>query len=201
MIVEADRMSEVLVDAAERGDTEEMRRLLSAGHDIDARDGCGRTAAMAATHGNQPAALELLIKAGADLDLQDDMKDNPLLYAGAEGLLEILSLAIEAGADTRITNRYGGSALIPAAHHGYVEAIRMLLARSDVDVNHVNNPGWTALMEAVILGDGGSRHQEIVRLLLDHGADAGIADKEGVTPLQHARNKRFKEIARMLESA
>jgi ankyrin repeat protein len=194
-------MSNLLIDAAERGDAEEIRKRIAAGDHIDSRDNRGRTAAMAATHGNQPAALELLIRAGADLDIQDDMKDNPLLYAGAEGLLEILSLAIEAGADTRITNRYGGSALIPAAHHGHVEAVRMLLARSDVDVNHVNNPGWTALMEAVILSDGGSRHQEIVRLLLDHGADTAIADKEGVTPLQHARNKGFKEIVRMLESA
>jgi len=52
-----------------------------------------------------------------------------------------------------------------------------------VDVNHINNLGWTALLEAIVLSDGGLRHQQIVQLLLDHDADMTIADKDGVTPL------------------
>jgi len=52
-----------------------------------------------------------------------------------------------------------------------------------VDVNHINNLGWTALLEAIVLSDGGLRHQQIVQLLLDHAADVTIADKDGVTPL------------------
>jgi hypothetical protein len=52
------------------------------------------------------------------------------------------------------TNRYGGTALIPACHYGHVETVRLLLGTA-IDVDHVNNLGWTALLEAVILGDGG----------------------------------------------
>ena len=70
-----------------------------------------------------------------------------------------------------------------------------------MDVNHINNLGWTALLEAVVLSDGGPRHQQIVQLLIDHDADVTIADKDGVTPLQHAHKRGFAEIERMLAQA
>ena len=156
---------------------------------------------MAATHADQPQAVRLLIEAGADVNLQDDLRDNPFLYAGAEGLLEVLRLCIEAGADTRLTNRFGGTALIPAAHHGHVDAVRELLARTDVDVNHVNNLGWTALLEAIVLSDGGERHQRIIELLIAHGADVHVADRDGVTPVAHARARGQAAIVALLEQA
>lgn len=190
-----------LISAAERGDTAAVQRLLAAGAPIDARDARGRTAAMAATHGNRPETVRALIAAGADIDLQDSMRDNVLLYAGAEGLLEIARLAVAAGADTTITNRFVGTALIPAAERGHMEMVRGLLTTSAIDVNHVNNLGWTALLEAIVLSDGGPRHQEIVALLIAHGADVSLPDGEGVTPLQHARRRGYAAIARMLEQA
>ena len=124
-----------------------------------------------------------------------------LLYAGAEGLVDIIELAIDAGADTRLTNRFGGTALIPAADRGHVEAVQLLLEKSDVDIDHMNRLHWTALLEAVILGDGGKRHQEIVQLLIDHSADVSITDGDGVTSLQHAKNSGYKEMIDMLEKA
>lgn len=194
-------MKELLISAAERGDTAAVLRLLSAGAAIDARDARGRTALLAATHANQVTTAAALIDAGADINIRDDRKDNPLLYAGAEGLLDILRLLIAAGADTRITNRYGGTALIPAAERGHVAVVEELLAHSDVDVNHINNLGWTALLEAIVLSDGGPRHQQIVQLLIAHAADVNIPDKDGVTPLQHARQRGYAAIERMLAQA
>ena len=135
------------------------------------------------------------------MDLQDDRLDNPFLYAGAEGILDILKLANEAGADPAITNRYGGVALIPASERGHVETVRYLLDETDVDVDHVNRLGWTALLEAILLSDGGPRHQEIVRLLIEAGADLDLADKDGVKPLSHARARGQREIAATLEAA
>jgi len=128
------------------------------------------------------------------------IQDSPYLYAAAEGRLEILRLTLRAGADLTSTNRYGGTGLIPAAHHGHRDIVAELLA-TEIDVDHVNRPGWTALIEAVILGDGGPVYQDIVRLLLDAGAGAGIADKDGVTPLGHARQRGFTEIVALLEAA
>ena len=190
-----------LIDAAAAGDVAGITAALAAGADIDARDPLGRTALLTATIAGRTAAVEALVEAGADLDLQDDRLDNPFLYAGAEGLLDILRVVNEAGADPAITNRFGGTALIPASERGHVEVVRYLLAESDVDVDHVNRLGWTALLEAILLSDGGTRHQEIVALLIEHGADVDLADRDGVRPLAHARAKGFDEIAALLVEA
>ena len=174
---------------------------LASGAEVDARDDLGRTALLAATAADRPEAVKALLAAGADVDLQDEQLDNPFLYAGAEGLLDVLRLVNEAGADPAITNRYGGIALIPAAERGHVEVVRYLLTESDVDVDHVNRLGWTALLEAILLSDGGPRHQEIVALLIEAGADVDLADRDGVRPLAHARARGQARIATLLAEA
>jgi uncharacterized protein len=194
-------MNEKLIQAAEQGDTARVLELLQQGADINARDAQGRTPVMAATYGNRIEMVAALIKAGADVNLRDDRLNNPFLYAGAEGLLEILKLTYEAGADPTLTNRYGGIALIPASERGHVEVVNYLLEYTTSHVNHVNNLGWTALLEAIILSDGGPKHQEIVRLLIEHGADVNLADGEGMTPLAHAKAKGYQEIQELLETA
>jgi ankyrin repeat protein len=190
-----------LHEAATAGDLASIARLLADGLPIDGRDAAGRTPVMAATAARQADAVRALVDAGADVDLRDDRLDNPFLHAGAEGLLDILRIVNEAGADPTITNRYGGVALIPACERGHVEVVRYLLEHSTVDVNHVNNLGWTGLLEAVILADGGPAHQEIIRLLLANGADPAIADRDGVTALEHARAKGQTEVVAILEAA
>jgi ankyrin repeat protein len=191
-------MSEPLLQAAERRETETIKRLIEEGADLNKKDSDGRTATMIATYNNDVETAKILIKAGADFNIQDNMKNNPFLYAGAEGYVEILKLTIEAGADPVIINRYGGTALIPAAEHGHIDAIKELLNKTDIDVNHVNDLGWTALLEAIILNNGNVKQQQTVQLLIDHGADVNTPDRKNVTPLQHAREKGFKEIEQIL---
>jgi len=153
-----------------------------------------------ATRRNDVEAARRLIAAGANVNAQDENRDSAFLLAGAEGRLEILKLTLQAGADLRSTNRYGGTALIPACHHGHIETVRELL-KTAIDINHVNRLGWTALLETVILGDGGPTHVEIARLLVAHKADVNLADGQGVTPLAHARQRGYREIVSILETA
>ena len=167
---------------------------------MNGRDAQGRTPVMAATYGRHARVVEALIGAGADVNPRDQMLNNPFLYAGAEGLLDILKLAAAAGADPRLTNRYGGTALIPAAERGHVEVVDWLLANTKVEVNHVNRLGWTALLEAIVLSDGGPRHRRIVASLIRHGADVNLPDREGRTPLHHARSRGYAEIGALLEA-
>ena len=194
-------MTTNLIESAVLGDLEGIVRALDHGADIDQQDDRGRTAVMAATYAGQVDAVRVLLDREANPDIQDDMLNTPFLYAGAEGMLDILKLANDAGADPAVTNRYGGTALIPACERGHVEIVRYLLEQSDVDVDHVNRLGWTGLLEAIILSDGGPPHQEIVRILIAHGADPDLADGEGVTPLAHARNRGYSEIVQMLIDA
>jgi ankyrin repeat protein len=187
-----------LIDAVNKGDAAALARAIATGADLEARDGDARTALMLATRANFVEAARLLIEAGADVNAKDAIRDTPYLYAGAEGCDEILTMAIAAGANLRDTNRYGGSALIPACHHAHPSAVRILLA-TDIDIDHVNDLGWTALMETVILGDGGPIYIEILELLLAAGAGTDIPDRDGVTPLAHARALGFADLARILE--
>lgn len=194
-----DIVSLQLIKAARDGDKDHIITLLKVGANINAQDEDGNTAVMAATQQNQVEIVKMLIAHGADINIRNNRLDNVLLYAGAEGLLEMVQLAIQAGADTKITNRYGGIAIIPACERGHIEVVKELLTHSDTNVNHINDLHWTALLEAIILSDGGKTHQEIVQLLIDHGADVSIADKDGVKPLQHAKDKGYQEMVEMLE--
>ena len=190
-------MERGLLGAAESGDLAEIRRLIAAGVDIEARDTAGRTALLLATHRGNVDVARALIQAGANVNAKDRIDDSPYLYAGAEGRLEILRLTLANGADLKSVNRYGGTALIPAAHHGHVETVRELL-KTGIDIDHVNRLGWTALLEAVVLGDGGAAHLEILRLLVEAGARRDIADRDGKTPLDHAKARGFTDMVRIL---
>ncbi|MCM3112409.1 ankyrin repeat domain-containing protein [Lederbergia lenta] len=194
-------LDEGLIQAVEREDTDVVSKLVKDGADINAQDSKQRTATMIATYNNDVSTAKVLIEAGADVDIQDDMLNNPFLYAGAEGYLEILKLTIQAGADPTITNRYGGTALIPASEHGYVDVVNELLTNTDIDVNHINDLGWTALLEAVILGDGSKKQQQTIQLLIEYGADVNIPDNNNVTPLTHAQERGFKEMKEILLNA
>ena len=153
-----------------------------------------------ATRRNDIEAARRLIAAGTSVNAQDENRDSAFLLAGAEGRLEILKLTLQAGANLRSTNRYGGTALIPACHHGHIETVRELL-RTTIDVDHINRLGWTALLETVILGNGGPTYIEITRLLIVGGANVNLGDNQGVTPLAHARQRGYREIASILETA
>jgi uncharacterized protein len=113
---------------------------------------------------------------------------------------EIIAMMLPRRPDLTIRNRFGGNALIPACERAHVEAVKLLLT-SGIDVNHVNNLGWTCLLEIVILGDGGPRHQEVTRLVLAAGGDPGLPDRDGITPLAHARQKGQNEVARLIAAA
>jgi ankyrin repeat protein len=193
---------QALLTAAGRGDAAAVSAALAAGAAIDARDKQQQTALLLAVQrGDADLALSL-IGQGADINAEAANQDTPWLLAGALGRTGMLAAMLETGkVDYTKRNRYGGNALIPACERGHVETVRLLLDRSKIDVDHVNNLGWTALLEAVILSDGGPRHIEIVKLLLGAGANPNIADRDGVTPLKHARDRRYDAIAALIRTA
>ncbi|MFF2009437.1 ankyrin repeat domain-containing protein [Streptomyces sp. NPDC058195] len=189
-----------LLDAARSGDADAVRAAIERGARLETRDGDRRTPLLLAASRDHVEAAEVLVRAGADPDALDRQHDTPWLVTGVTGSAAMARTLAVAGPDYTIVNRYGGTSLIPAGEHGHVGYVREVTTNPDIDVDidHVNDLGWTALLEAVILGDGGEDHQETVRLLLAAGADPEIADRSGTTALQHARQRGFDEIAGLL---
>ncbi len=192
--------------AAATGDLGPLRRLRD--RDIDAwrpllqaRDGNGRTPLHVATFMRQRAALELLLAGGADTSALDADRYDAVTIAAVADDEETLAMLLTSGASSKlVTSRWDGTALIAAAHLGHAGVVRRLIA-AGAPLDHVNNLGWTALIEAIVLGDGGPRHQATVRALLDAHASTILADRSGRTPLALARARGYDAIVAMLESA
>lgn len=152
--------------AAQDGDVAAIRRLASEGADHEVRDGAGRTPAHVAAFASEDAALSALAEAGADVNALEHCVYDALTIAAVENDPEMVSLALELGnRPDLVTSVYDGTALIVAAHLGHHEVVRRLI-EGGAPLDHVNNLGWTALMEAIVLGDGGAGHVETVRMLV-----------------------------------
>ncbi len=169
--------------------------------DLNATDTLGRSAALIAAKAGRHDVVAALIEAGADINAQDNICLNPFLWGCISGDLELVRMTVEAGADLTLLTRFGGVGIHPPAEKGFVEVVRYLAEETDVNVNLTNICGWTPLLEAIILQDGGPVQQEIVKALLDAGADPAMVDQWGVSPLQHARDKGFTQIADLLTAA
>ena len=183
--------------AAARGDAKVVASHIAARLPLDTKDERDQTALLLAVAGGHTAVAVALIDAGASVNAVAANQDTPWLLAGALGRAEILRRMLRAGPDLGLRNRYGGNALIPACERGHAEAAAVLLA-TKIDVDHINDLGWTCLLEIVVLGNGSAGHIEITRRVLEAGANPYLADRDGVSPLTHARRRGFTEIARLI---
>lgn len=187
--------------AAHQGDMGRLDRLIASGAALNATDTHGRSPLHVATFARNREAIAALAKAGANLgQLENDRYDAVTIAAVADDE-ESLRLLLSLGASARLTtSRYDGTALIAAAHLGHDGVVRQLIA-ARAPLDHVNNLHWTALIEAIVLGDGGVRHQQVLRSLLAAGANPQLADREGNTPLALARRQGYTAMVQMLERA
>lgn len=201
--IEPDTKSATLayLTAATAGDLDGVRNALASGAPIDARNRRRETAVLRAAKAGHHDVVRFLINDGADIDLQDDTSLNPFLFGCISNDLELVKISVEAGTNIELLTRFGGNGLTPAAEKGNLEVVRYLVTNTDININLTNTVGWTALIEAVILGDGGETQQSIVSLLLTHGADPRLTDEWGVSPLELAQQKGFTAIAELIAAA
>src|SRR5262245_33152275 len=187
--------------AAVRGDAAAISSLLASGEHPDIRDPYGRTPLHVAAFGGQHAAMRALVAGGADPNALERDRYDIVTVAAVANDLPTLRLALELGASAKnVTSRYEGTALIAAAHLGHAEVVRTLL-RAGAPLDHVNNLGWTALIESIVLGDGGARHAETLKALIDAGANVNLADRNGASPLTLARARRYERMVELLLQA
>ncbi len=187
--------------AAWRGDAAAIERLAANRAALEARDGNGRTPLHVATFAKQRGAVRALLKAGANTAALDNDRYDAVTIAAVADDEETLRVLLEGGASAKLTtSRYDGTALIGAAHLGHDGVVRQLIA-AGAPLDHVNNLHWTATIEAVVLGDGGPRHQATLKALVDAGASTKLVDREGRTPLQLARSRGYAAMVKLLEAA
>lgn len=185
--------------AAARDSASEVRALAAKGG-LDAQDANGRTPLHVATFQRRPEIVVALIAAGANHALLDKQLYDAVTIASVQDDEATLKALLASGASAKLTTSiYDGTALIAAAHLGHDGVVRQLIA-AGAPLDHVNNLGWTALIEAVVLGDGGRRHVETVRALVNAGARRDIGDRQGVTPLQHAQARGYSEMVALLSA-
>ena len=187
--------------AAAANDLVMLKAQFASAEDPNVQDGYRRTPLHVAAYRGHHQAMQALVAAGANPDaLEYDSYDIVTIAAVANDL-PTLKVALSLGASAKnITSRYEGTALIAAAHLGHAEVVRTLI-RAGAPLDHVNNLGWTALIESVVLGDGGRRHVETLKALVEAGASTALPDRNGRTPLALARMRGFGEMVKILEAA
>ena len=190
-----------LFAAADAGSAADVARLAAAGADVNAHDGYGRTPLHVAAYARRHDAMRALAKAGANPNaLENDRYDIVTIAAVADDV-PTLEVALAIGCSAKnVTSRYDGTALIAAAHLGHDGVVRTLI-RAGAPLDHVNNLGWTALIESIVLGHGGPRHVATLKALVDAGANVNLADRNGATPLALARSRGYNEMIAILQKA
>ena len=188
--------------AAHSGDTAAISALAKASSTtLVSVDNNGRTPLHVATFARQRAAVAALIAAGTNTAALDKDRYDAVTIAAVADDEETLRVLLANGASAKlITSRYDGTALIAAAHLGHDGVVRQLLA-AGAPVDHVNNLHWTALIESIVLGDGGPRHQRSASALLGAGANTQLTDRDGRTPLELARSRGYDAMERLLRNA
>ena len=190
-----------LFAAADAGDAAAIARLAAAGNPVDARDGHGRTPLHVAAYARRHDAMRALARAGADPNAFESDRYDIVTIAAVADDVPMLKVALEGGCKAgNITSPYYGTALIAAAHLGHDGVVRTLI-KAGAPLDHVNNLGWTAVIESIVLGDGGKRHVATLKALVDAGANVNLADRSGETPLTLAKRRGFNEMVAILEKA
>jgi ankyrin repeat protein len=190
-----------LLAAAARGDATEIRALIARGAKVDARDGYGRTPLHVAAYGAHHDAMRALVKAGANPNALERDRYDIVTIAAVANDVPTLKVALELGCSAKnITSRYDGTALIAAAHLGHAEVVRTLIG-AGAPLDHVNNLGWTALIESIVLGDGGPRHIATLKALVEAGANVHLPDRNGQMPLTLARQRGYRDMVEILKRA
>jgi ankyrin repeat protein len=187
--------------AAAKGDATQIRALAEKGASVSATDARGRTPLHVAAFGGKHDAMRALVAAGANPNALENDRYDMVTIAAVANDVPTLKVALELGNSAKnVTSRYDGTALIAAAHLGHGEVVRTLIA-AGAPLDHVNNLGWTAVIESIVLGDGRIRHIETLEALLRAGANPNLPDRVGRTPLTLARDRGYATMAKLLQQA
>lgn len=137
-----------------------------------------------------------LVLDGTSVDAIDAERRTPLMWAAFNGHTPVAEYLLDAGAEIDAKDGNGRTALMYASSGPFEETVKLLLADgAEVDVQGTLE-GFTPLMTAAAEGQ-----VEVVRQLLDHGADRSLKDTDGDTALTFAQQNGHTEVVALLEKS
>ncbi|CAH8617120.1 unnamed protein product [Schistosoma intercalatum] len=140
--------------------------------------------------------VSLLLQHGADPNHQSKNGLAPLHLAAQEDHVSVAQILKSAGAKVSPLTRAGYSPLHTACHFGQINMVRYLLDLPDApDINQRTQMGFTPLHLAAQ-----QCHSQVVRLLLEMGADSNVRNQQGLTPAHIARKQHYVTIFDILKT-
>src|SRR5690554_3932040 len=179
-----------LADAAMQSNSDEVRRLLQVGGDVNLGQADGATALHWAAYHGDAELSRLLLEAGANPSASNRNGSTPIWLAASQGDAAMLRVLLEGGADANEELPLGRRPLMLAARSGRVDAVRVLLEFGADPNAKESERGTSALMQAADQG-----HADVIQELVRHGADVAARSapvfRDGRTAaLGHAEDPR-----------
>lgn len=181
---------QALFDAIDAGQPAALRAALAAGASIEALDGTHRGALAAAARRGDVALVAALLDAGADIERADPIGFTPLLEAARDGHADVVALLLERGASLGHRAAANGlqlTALHLATASGQVETVELLVQRG-APIDAVDSEHATPLLWAT------NQQPAVAVRLVELGADADIAPKDGSSPRQIATERKMDAL-------
>mmetsp|Transcript_41640 Transcript_41640/g.163513 ORF Transcript_41640/g.163513 Transcript_41640/m.163513 type:complete len:358 (-) Transcript_41640:1449-2522(-) len=170
-----------LHEATNSGDVEVAQLLLDAGADVNMTSSTGATPLLSAAYMGSIELCELFIDAGGSLAIRDEGGDTPLICAARGGFEDVVEMLIERGASVNEKNKIGWTALHEACRWGRDDVVDILVAHENVNLEHQNESGETALHLAAMYG-ASYGVPDIIESLVEAGASVDALDTSGKTP-------------------
>jgi ankyrin repeat protein len=187
------------------GNPESIKLLLAGRAKIDIRDADGNTPLHIAVLYRHPENLEEILKANPDVDAINTEGYTPLHLAVRRPDNEkAIGHLLQQGADVSITDPIGRNALLVSVSSNQKEYIKLLVSNGN-DINSQDNDGNTALHYPLINVLRDQRYlpysKEIVKILLEEGADPHIRNKEAKSSMDLAVESGENELINLLKSS
>ena len=163
-------------------------------NNINAKNDMGNTALQIAAMSGHPDIIRYLLQLGSDPDVTNKYQETPLLIAVKAGQLEAVKLLYPYH-NRKLDRDYNGNGLISSAAMDHQsEVLQYLLQQDKSGINDQNRDGKTALMISAEYG-----FTDIVKLLLQNGANPALKSKEGKTALDYALHWKHEDIIKLLQ--
>ena len=140
------------------------------------------------------AAIKNYVQQGGDINITNNKSYTSFILAAYHGQSQALETLLHIGADACAVDDKGSNAFMGVAFKGHLHVAKWILENTDCDVNHQNHAGQTALMMASLFG-----REKIIKLLLEHGANPELKDKQGNTSIKLAQAQGLLRVVEIIQ--